>query len=237
LNFKLSIIIGLTFCFQSLEAQDIKFCFQTGYGFYNMSSLKKITKESFEKLPFEAKIISNYPPYHYYQPMIKFSIENFDFGFIYLFQTTGSRISSKDYSGEYRFDSKINCNSPGIIINGIIKDYNILKIALVLQTGVNISVLKMNEYLRIDPLTNTTDQKFTAISFYFEPGINLIYPWNHINFELNIGYKKEMFRNDFSLKGADQNSIPVKKDFIDPDIWDGLRLGITISYTLMKKKL
>jgi len=60
--------------------------------------------------------------------MIRFSDENFYFGFVYTFQTTGSRVSSVDYSGEYRFDTKINCNSPGFMLQFKFEDYNILKL-------------------------------------------------------------------------------------------------------------
>jgi hypothetical protein len=223
------------FCFLNLKAQDIKLCFQSGLGFYNMSSFKAITQESYEALPFEAKIISNYPPYFYYQPMIKLGFKNFEFGFLYLYQTTGSRISSADYSGEYRLDTRINCNSPGIIFNGNIKDYKTIRLGLSLKAGMNFSEFKLNESLRIDTVTNTSNYRLTAKSGYFEPGFYCVYPKNRISLKLNIGYYKEIFKNDYSLNEPGMGVISVKKDFTDSDIWDGFRIGVTFSYTILKK--
>ena len=128
MNYKLLLLTVFTSCFISLKAQDIKFCFQTGYGFYNMSSLKRNTRY----LPFDTKTVSNYPAYQYYKPMIKLVTRNFEFGVVYLFQTTGSRISSKDYSGEYRYDTKINSNSPGVIINKTFHNWGNIKAGLYL---------------------------------------------------------------------------------------------------------
>ncbi|MDP4273492.1 MAG: hypothetical protein Q8907_04360 [Bacteroidota bacterium] len=120
---RLFFISVFVFYIMGLKAQDIRLSFQTGYGFYNMKSLSDFTKEAYKSLPFEAKIISNYPPYFYYQPAIKFSNDRFGIGLVYLFQTTGARISSKDYSGEYLYDSKINCYSPAIVFDAFIRDY------------------------------------------------------------------------------------------------------------------
>ena len=232
MNFKLFLLVILSFWFTSSKAQNIKLGLQTGYGFYNMSSLKDVSKNALNQLPFEAKIVSDYPPYFYYQPTIRFSKNNFEYGITYLFQTTGSRISSKDYSGEYRFDTKINSNGPGIFIDGIIADNKDFETGLFLQAGINLSKLKVNEYLQIDSLTNSTDYKFTSHSFYLEPGINFSYSINHICFELNFGYHKEMSRINFSQSGSNSNEIPLKTDFLEGDMWDGFRLGITFSYIL-----
>jgi hypothetical protein len=224
-----------SFYILNLNAQDIRLGFQTGCGFYNMSSLKTITQKSFSQLPFDAKIISNYPPYLYYQPMIKFAYKNFEFGLLYLFQSTGSRISSKDYSGEYRLDTRINSNSPGVIINWTIKDYKIIKLGFSLNSGVNFSELTINESLLVDTISSSSNYRLTAGSGYFEPGIYFIYPRNRISLELNIGYFKEIFKNDYTLMDGDHGKIPVKKEFTYFDMWDGLRLGVTFSYTILKK--
>lgn len=233
MNRKLFISIGFIFFFINSRAQDINVSLQTGYGFYSMRSLELITDKSAKELPFNAKIISNYPAYHYYQPMIKLSKPNFDFGFVYTFQTTGSRISYKDYSGEYRLDSKINCNSPGIIFiyrgNGISK----LKAGISLKTGINFSVLKWTEYLKVDNVVNN-NLKFRSQSFYFEPGVNLTYSIDRLSFELNLEYYKEFSRENYLQSGDSKNYIPVNKKFNGEDIWDGFRLGITFTYTLYK---
>lgn len=236
MKLKLLLVLGITSLVLSLEAQNFKLCLQTGYGFYNMSTFSQLTNQVHNGLPFESKIISNYPAYHYYQPMIKLSKNNFDFGLVYLFQTTGSRISSADYSGEYKFDTKINSHSPGIISSGIILDYNKIKIGLSMQAGLIFSTLKVNEYFRIDTIANNEEYKYTSNSIYCEPGINCIYTLNNLGFEFNVGYFKEVLRFDYSYAGSGSGNIPVKKKLYDSDVWDGIRVGITFSYKLNKNK-
>lgn len=236
MKLKLLLVLSITSLVLSLEAQNFKLCLQTGYGFYNMSTFSQLTNQIQSGLPFESKVISNYPAYHYYQPMIKFSKNNFDIGLVYLFQTTGSRISSADYSGEYKFDTKVNGHSPGIILSGIIKDYNKIRIGLSMQTGLSFTTLKVNEYFRVDTIVNNAEYKYKSNSIYCEPGINCIYTMNRMGFEFNVGYFKEVLRFDYSLNGSGDNDIPVNKKFTDPDVWDGVRLGITFSYKLNKNK-
>lgn len=236
MKLKLLLILVITSFALSLEAQNFKFCFQTGYGFYNMSTFSNLTNQIENGLPFESKIISNYPPYHYYQPMVKFSKNNVDIGLVYLFQTSGSRISSADYSGEYTFDTKINSHSPGILLGGILKDYKKIRVGYSMQTGVCFSTLKANEYFRIDTEVNNAEYKYKSHSIYCEPGINCIYTLNSMGFEFNVGYFKEVFRADYSNDGSGGGGIPVNKKFYESDVWDGVRVGITFSYKLNKNK-
>lgn len=230
---------AFSFYISNLLSQEIKVGIRTGYGFYNMSSLSPITREVLNNLPFEAKIISDYPPYHYYQPVIKVGFKHFEIGLAYTFQTTGTRISSKDYSGEYKFDTSINGNSLGFIVGSGIrlgqKDSGRFHLGYFLQTGLNFSNFKMNETLQIDTFKNSTNYKFSGNSFYFEPGINLSYLINErIIIEADLTYYKEILRKDYELIGERQRSIQVKKKFGESDMWDGFRLGITLSYVLFK---
>lgn len=229
---KILLVIALIFAiYSNSSAQGIELGFQTGYGFYNMNTIKNISNETFNQLPFEAKIISNCPPYLYYQPRITFPHSNMSFGFLYTFQSTGARISSKDYSGEYKFDTKMYSNSPGVIVNiYLVKNKCIFGIYS--ELGMNFTKLKFDEYLKVDTIINDQVYSFTSNSFYLKPGLNIIYPLNKFSIEFNVGYYKEFFRQDIS---NGQSKILVKKDFFDIDIWDGLRTGFVLSYSLSKK--
>lgn len=235
--FKLTIFLSLFMCFAVVQAQNIKFSFQTGYGFYNMNTLKDITNDAIDDVSFESKIISNYPPYNYYQPMIILVNNNFELGFLYLFQTTGSRISSKDYSGEYTFDSKIKSNSPGIMLGYIIKNDNNISIGLNVQVGYTFNTLVFNESLKLnDQLASEDESILSSQNPYFKPNLDISYNWNQFSGSINLGYFKEFFRNNYTLDEARENEIPVKTKFSDSDIWDGVRIGISISYTLIINK-
>lgn len=231
------LVFAICFCIHSLNAQDLKISFQTGYGFYNMSTFKDITKDANENLAFETKIISNYPPYIYYQPMFILTINRLDIGVLYLFQTSGSRISSKDYSGEYLFDSKINSNGPGIILGYKIKKYENISIALNVQVGYTFNTLKFNESLKLDDqIVSEDENKFTSQNPYFKPNLDISYNWNRLSGSINLGYFKEFLRNNYTLEGARENEIPVETKFTESDIWDGMRIGISFSYIIIKSK-
>ena len=228
-------LIFLFFVFSSLfrlDGQKMKVSFQTGYGFYNMHSFSDITSQVYTDLSFPSKIISNYPAWHYYQPVVKLSYGKFDFGITYLYEATGSKISSKDYSGEYRFDTRVNSKSPGIILEEIITDNYRYKTGLFLLAGVNFSSLKMNEFLRIGQEVQQSEVKFESMSFYLEPGLKFIFPVRRFSLEANIGYFKELHRQDYSMISASQNKLLVNKNDGETDIWDGLRIGLGVSFTL-----
>jgi hypothetical protein len=153
------------------------------------------------------------------------------YGFIYTYQSTGSRVSSKDYSGEYKFDARIYSHSPGVFIN-IYRYKGTMTFGLFSEIGINFNTLKLNEYVRIDTIANNQKYSFTSTSFYVKPGVNIIYPWNKYSLEFNVGIYKEFLKNDLS---DGQSFIPVKKNILEYDMWDGLRIGLIFSYNWSKK--
>lgn len=228
------VLVFLMFLFYIvLKSQDIKLSLQTGYGFYDMSSLKDITKSAMTQIPFVAKTIANYPPFLYYQPMIRFCGKNVEIGFLYTNQSTGSRISSKDYSGEYRLDTRIHSNSPAVILNLTKDDFDNFKLWWSLKLGANFTSFKMTEYMHLTGgTTNENSTDLVAGALYFEPGVNISVPVNKFSIELNFAYQKEVFRNDLQTKDNPNEGISLKKNFMESDLWDGFRLGITVAYTL-----
>jgi hypothetical protein len=229
----LSSIIFISF--GNVRAQGITFSMNTGYGFYNMSSLKDFTQNYFETVPFNAKIISNYPPYLYYKPMLLYTIKHLNVGFSYTFQSSGSRISSKDYSGEYLFDTRIKANSMGFAASYTIKDYKSLQFGVQMGAGLTNSYLQIDESLKLDTAQVSYQYKAKNNSVYIEPGLYSRYQHGAWGLELNVSYCAETKRTDFELIDFPDQKIEVKKGLGHPDIWNGFRLGITASFSLMKK--
>ena len=87
---------------------------QAGTGTYSMRDLKGLNRYIKNRLPFDTKIVADFPPFLNYSAILKFRIKNAYLGIIQSYQTTGSRISGRDYSGEYAFDITLNAYSPGI---------------------------------------------------------------------------------------------------------------------------
>ena len=226
------LILGiLLVCCSNIVAQNLQFGFQYGIGIYNMNSLKSVTEKTYDQLPFESKIISNYPVYFYYEPILKLLYKDLNFGILYTYQSTGSRISSKDYSGEYKFDSRIYSNSPGLYVSYNMNHDLKYRFALFSEIGINITKLNMNESINVDTVINN-NYKFFTNSYYFKPGIVFSYKLKKLCFDISVGYFKEFKRNNFNLKGDPEAELPVKTKFLDSDIWDGFRFGITVSYTI-----
>jgi len=217
-------------------AQGIKFSFRTGYGFYNMKTLKDFTQSYYDDIPFTAKIISNYPPYLFYKPMILYTINKTDIGLSYTFQSTGSRISSKDFSGEYLFDTRIKANSFGLIANYKALEYKSTGFSIRMESGFTYSYLQFDELIKIDTNQSTQQLKAKNNSFYIEPGVNGSYKRGKWELELNISYHTEAFRTDFKSINNPEQKIVVRKGLSNPDNWNSFRIGITVSFSLLKKR-
>jgi hypothetical protein len=157
-------------------------------------------------------------------------------GLTFSFQSTGSRISRADYSGEYSFDSRIRALSPGVMAE-LYFPVNAFMISIRNEAGIEFTKLRLNEYLRINTESNNDKYSFTSQNWYDEPTINLSYPVSFFRFGVVAGWlfdiKKEI------LKGSDSNTS--SKNIIisggNPATadWTGMRLGISLSINLLHK--
>jgi hypothetical protein len=230
-----NLLIAILFSICSLSySQNLGLGIHSGIGFYNMNDLKNLNSAVFKSLPFQAKVISDFPPFFYYKPALFMSFNKFSFGFQATFYSTGSRISSKDYSGDYLFDTKITSIAPSAYIDFLqftfLKNY---KLALFSEGGFLFSSLDLKEHLTISD-QNITNSSYSLKSknYYIEPGIKFRYDlYKSISLDLNASYffqfGKEVFESDKGALVNDENKA------IGPD-WSGLRFGIAI---LLKRPL
>jgi hypothetical protein len=204
-----------------------------------MSDLKDFNNKICEAIPFEKKIVSNFPPYYYYQFSAIVSENNFGFGICYDFESTGSRIASQDYSGLYRFDMKIYSNLPSFygeynfqIFNNLYGDLNNLNVGIYSMIGIELTRLDINEYLKLGEKTVTNKSyNFNANNVMFHPGIEISYWIKHIGIKLNTGYLFQVKSDAFS-KNNDPNGNPYINLYpIKPD-WNGYRIGLSIFYRI-----
>jgi len=216
----------------ALNGQNIKFGIQTGIGTYNMSDLRNLNEVLTQKNPLNPKITSNYPPFIYYQPTIIFEFNFINIGFLYSRQSSGSRISIKDYSGEYRFDSKINSNVFGILSEIRFNPSDKLEFKLYSELGVLQTSLKLSEFFEVNGQPNLNDNySFKSVNYYFEPGIKLSYPIKQFCAEFNLGYFSQFGEETLSGKETLTN---YDGDKIKAD-WSGLRCGLSVFYKIPYK--
>lgn len=217
------LLLLVSFCSMAL-AQNIKFGIQLGIGTYSMTKLKELNTSVFESLPFKAKIVSNYPPYFYYKPAFLFSFKRANIGLQAAYYSTGSRISSKDYSGEYLFDSKVSCIAPGVYADlYLFSLFKECRVAVFSEGGIIYSKLGLKESLIVDNqeiINKSFQDKFKE--YYVEPGLKFAYKaYPSVILELNMSYFVQFTGDGLVSHGPD---------------WRGLRLGLSVMATTPFKK-
>lgn len=219
--------IAFIVCFNSFS-QKLELGFQSGIGTYAMDDLAKLNELSMQSLPFDTKIVSAFPPYLYFQPSIMFMYKRYSIGLVYNYYSTGSRVSGKDYSGEYRFDMTTFAHSPGVFGSLNLFKHKALKCNLYSTIGFTKSVLKLNDYLSLgDTVVNSDNLKLDSHNFYFEPGIKLSYSFHKIEIGLHVGFSFH-FKSEPFYYMERGNNLTIGQDKIKPD-WSGYRLGVSVA--------
>lgn len=231
-------IIAAMLLVSGLWAQELNFSYSVGVGSYKMDNLKPFNDYVKEVIPFETKIVSNFPPYFYYQPMVSLRVKAFQVGVGYAFHSTGSRVSSKDYSGEYSFDTKVNSHSPILNLNLAVYRKGFIRTSIYAESGVDFSRINFHENLYVLDTQLIDDyDKYKAFNINFEAGITVMYEWKKFGVGINTGYLTMITLRAFHVPDNKNYFLidPVTNDKVNP-MWDGLRFGITISYCLNKAK-
>lgn len=220
------------------KSQEYDLMFQTGIGNYSMSDLKGLNQSLLKTLPFEAKVVSDFPPYWTYRPAILVKFNRISIGASLSYQSTGSRISVKDYSGEYRFDMNVNAISPGIYAEVEVVKINTLQVSFYTSAEKSTTRLSTDEYFNVaDSLLINEKFNLKAKSFSLEPGICISYPIMFFTFGMNIGYSFPMGAKAFYLsdnKDKTMSNTETGKAVVPK--WEGLRAWLTFSYTIKKGK-
>lgn len=234
----LLLLVTSVFCNHS-SGQSLKFGLHTGFGFYSMPNLGEINNSVSEDLPFDTKIVADFPPYWNYNTSLLLGFKNFNIGINYSFQSTGSRVSAKDYSGDYHFDMKVKANSAGIYGDIVYSPYKKIEISFYSKLNIAFSNLEIAECLMISDssLMNST-YEFKSVNYYFEPGLNFAYSiTKYLDIGMYAGYLIGFGSQAFySVKDKDYKLYnPNNYNTIKPE-WNGFRIGLSIYYTFIKKE-
>jgi hypothetical protein len=216
--------------------QQLSIGFSTGVGTYSMSELKSLNEAL--QPDFDAKLVTDFPAWFYYKPSFRIRFEKLTLGLTYTYQSTGSRISAKDYSGEYRFDMKVHSNNPGIYLALDIYTQNKSRLSVYAEPGLSFSSLEINQYLYLlGSVINEHTISFEALNFYLLPGIDYscsFFP--SFTATVNLGYYIQAGKQDFHKDGDKDWELvnPVTHESIKPQ-WGGIRFGITLMYNIILK--
>ena len=219
-------------------SQHITFGYQIGYGTYSMKPLENLNYDISKNLQFDAKVVDNFPGYLYFRPSVSLELPRYSIGLIYTFQSTGSRVSARDFSGEYRFDTKVRSIAPGIYSDITIMSMKKCRLCFSSIVGLLYSKLNIQESLIIQSI-KSEDQKmdFKSQNYFIEPGFVFYYSLGSFDIGLNADYSitigKQAFYSGESKKNTLHNNY--NQQDIKPD-WNGIRAGFSLLYTIGSKQ-
>lgn len=226
------LFLSLTCTGQELNTNHFQFGFQFGLGTYEMNNFKSINNEIIENLPFAAKQIDNFPPFITFQGKIIYCIKKYAVGPVIRFQSTGSRISSQDYSGSYLMDINVKGFDFGIENRYSIWERSNFALNLRGLIGIINSTSDISESLIVNEEHITSESIRTNYSnYYFEMGASYLVKLRpRFNISLDLSYMKQFgnetfFGSDYTLYGPK----------LSPE-WNGLRAGVSLYYNLLKFK-
>jgi len=225
-------LLLLLFIVHPVSSQSFNVGFEFGRGTYSMEELTNFNKMVYNSLDFPAKRVSKFPSYYYYNPIVKIEFDKLSFGSFFTFQSTGSRISSKDYSGEYRYDMLAKVKSFGIHYLQKIDPGDSLEFGFYSNIGFNITDLLIEEKLELfEENIVDNDYAFDANSFFIEPGIRLSYHLTPFKIQLTTGYNYEFSKKSFEPSDlySDSFTYYFRSQKIKTD-WSGFRFGLSLYY-------
>ena len=229
---KLYMVISALVLSGGLKSQEIYFGLESGIGSYSMKGLKDFNSIIFKSLPFEARQVSNYPAYFYYQPLVAVHYNWLTLGVKGGYISSGSRISSHDYSGDYLFDTRIQSFVPAVFTD--IKLFTILgKISFLadLEGGILYSKLGVSEKFTMNSqLVTDYSNSFSSKNYYLEPDVKISYNLKEsLLIQFNAGYAFQFGKKVFVSSGNEILGTYYKT--YGPD-WTGIRVGISLIYVL-----
>jgi hypothetical protein len=229
------LILVVSFLTITAVGQGIEVGVQSGVGTFRMNDLKEINKIIIQSSPFSVKQTSDFPPYFIYEVNISGWINELFAGFSMGFQSTGSRISGKDYTADYRYDILISSFNPALSFGyRYINNDSYYGIAA-LNFGLLNSRVNFRQYFRLFDSIQTESMKVNAENYFLQPELRVGYKMKYFNLEAYGAYLLQFGKSglhdpsDPEMMLYSEDGNPIKAG------WSGLRIGIAIKIPLFKK--
>jgi len=224
--------------FINLVQAQVNISGRIGLGFYFMSSLKDYQEKRIEALsPIPAKIVTEFPPYINYKAFISFPGKDnrTRFRFYYGFQTTGSRISLADYSGNLTLDMVVNGHMLGAEFEAFSTPvFKVISLKGYLCFGTTTTILKMHDHLEVGEEKQDASYTFYSHGIDIEPGLRATYKYKKFEFGVSLGYLQDAVLY-FYMKGNKQVKLGYDSEHFTYPGWSGIRTGLEISVNLSGK--
>ena len=222
----------------SVNAQDsppkVYFTAFSGIATYKMDPLKKLNELTEENLPFPVRKINNFDPGFYLGGILQIPLfYNIELCLRYQYNTTGSRIGQKDYSGYYTFDQIVNGHLLGIEPEIIIDEKEHHRVSFSIMSGALFTTVKTEETLEVSGDKEQDSEYLSAFSVPVYPSLKLSVPviidW--ITGSFSLGYLFDT-GGKVHLKDNRDAILMVDDKYIRTE-WSGWRIALGLKFTLI----
>lgn len=232
MNRKILIFLLLIVFSNNIKAQILKIGFGAGFLQHSQNDLKNLNEQVKSSLPFETNTTNSFPTTPYVQGEVGLDFKKIYIGSIYLFNSTGTRITASDYSGTYKYDIVLSANIIGLKIG---KDWFLnesFKITYKHEIGAIYSSLKMKESFDYENESLIGEElSLMAKSIYTKPNIQFGYTLKRFDICMSAAYMFD-FKSSFHLKDDTDAKLINKNRKEVKTNWNGLELGVNIYFNI-----
>jgi hypothetical protein len=225
--------LGLLFMVFTIQSNAQQFYIGAEGGFHQlkMSSLKSLNQAITDDLAFDAKVVSNYPGSPSLGLLTGFRLENRAIiGLRYNYSFTGSAISRRDYSGEYRLNSTVARNALGMLLEIPVCRLSNLTINITTELGGMGTHVDLEESLVLSNQSIVNkDKRYNGINIFFTPGISANYNWQGLLLCLKGGYELNFIKGSLNDKAGDKLELDGDDIYAD---WSGFYINVSAVFLL-----
>ncbi len=229
---KTSLLIAIllfSFCLPELKSQEMEFHGGTGLFHSSMSGLRSYQIYQLYNLDVDAVVTDDFPANVYYTGEVRIHFDRFWTGLAYVWNSTGSRISYGDYSGELTMDILANAHFFGMTYGYSIYQINGLSINPLLKVLISYSDYLFTDYTLLLNEENTITHSYESESAVLVPGLELNYNRKFLSLSLSAGY---LLDGDSKLHKPDDVSrvftYPSEKPVTNN--WSGYRIEVLAGF-------
>jgi len=219
--------------YAQVEPIKIYFTAFSGIATYKMDQLKQLNELVAENLTFDIKKINSFDPGFYLGGLLQTHIlSKIEICLRYQYNTTGSRIGQKDYSGCYTFDQIVNGHLLGIEPEIIMDEKEHYRVSFSIMSGALFTTVKTEESIEISGDKKQDSEYMSAFSVPVCLSIKLSVPIikNWISGSFFPGYLFDT-GGKVHLKGNRDAILKVDDEYVKTE-WSGLRIAIGLKFNL-----
>lgn len=199
---------------------------------YSMDQLRKQQDNFQAEIPFDAKMVKDYPAYYNVKGKVEFHIsDKHTVGSYVESMSTGARLTYSDYSGSFYLDQLVSATHVGGLYHYRFYKQNNFTAHTGLFTGLIFTKHSVESRLRV---YDDYDQKILhlrSLGVGAEPSISLRYHYKFLHLESSLSYLLNT-NSSFHFKDYDDATYQDKEGNHIRANWSGLRAGISIGISL-----